>query len=215
MRGAYEAVGAEEFYTTHGAEYSNPHQTLLATTITNALDMWQDELGIRQNAAWRALDLACGGGEATMALTTWWAQQRIGRTVDLVVDACDPYTAERYEQRTGRLGCASWSFDDIAAGVLSTKESFDCVLASFCLHLLEAEPLHATLSALARASHLLIVATPHKRPAIEASTGWVRVGDDVRGADATAEGSTRHRVRLRLYRSQRMCRPRRCQTSDE
>ena len=77
-------------------------------------------------------------------------------------------------------------------------------LASFCLHLLESAALDATLGALSRRSRLLCVASPHKKPLVdEQSTGWRRVPREVVLTDATAEGATRHRVRVRLYASSR------------
>ena len=69
------------------------------------------------------------------------------------------------------------------------------------LWLLDEDALKRTLTALARASRLLLVASPHKRPMVDASTGWEKAADEVRAADVTAEGATRHRCTIRLYRS--------------
>lgn len=66
------------------------------------------------------------------------------------------------------------------------------VVGSFALHLVEASYLHTTLSALARSSRCLIICTPHKRPVVEAKTGW-RVG---------APERVHERVRIRLYVSE-------------
>ena len=157
---------------------------------------------------WRVIDLACGGGEASTALATWWDERGIAhgkrKRTSLDIEACDPYAGirELYARQTGRVA-EPWSFADVANGVLETRRSYDLVLASFCLHLLEgSSELQATLRALARRSRLLCVAAPHKKPIIDAvATGWRRVGQEVVLADETDEGSTRHRVRVRLYQS--------------
>ena len=233
LHGAYESIGATKFYEAHGSEYANPHDEILSKALASALVTWDasDALGTR-TSSWRALDLACGGGEASMALEAWWkasgrgggggsssssstARTSSGRggnsssgdsasaAVDgLSILACDPYTAARYEERTGRAA-KPWSFSQVADGVLDDLPPFDLTLASFCLHLLELPELRATLSALARSSRRLLVATPHKRPAIdEATTGWRLAAEEVRAADQfEGSGSTRHRVRVRLYAS--------------
>ena len=62
---------------------------------------------------------------------------------------------------------------------------------SFALHLVEASYLYTTLAALARSSRALIIVTPHKRPVVDASTGW----------RAPAPEIVHERVRVRLYLS--------------
>ena len=221
LHGAYEEMGAQKFYMQHGSEYANPHDEILAKALTTALGNWDSAaaLGTR-NASFRALDLACGGGEASMALEAWWkacgsssgcggsssgssgGSSASAADEGLTIVACDPYTAARYEERTGRAA-KPWSFSQVAEGVLDEQPPFDLTLASFCLHLLEPPELRATLSALARSSRRLLVATPHKRPVIdEAATGWRLAAEEVRAADQfEGSGSTRHRVRVRLYAS--------------
>ena len=222
LRAAYEKVGPSQFYAAHGCEYSNPHADLLDRALVQAFSAFDSAgaLGPREGGVWRALDLACGGGEATLALSRWWEHSRGGGACDdddgggdgkrkkkrrrgaaLEIDACDPYTADRYAQKTGGRA-EPWSFDDVARGALETRQPYDLTLASFCLHLLDEEALRATLGALARRSRLLCVASPFKKPAIdEASTGWRRVGPEVVEHNQTNEGATRHRVRVRLYQS--------------
>ena len=209
LRDAYETCGtADSFYKAYGSEYNNPHEQLLRTTMIYALGTW-DAAGLLgtsdagRESKWRALDCACGGGEATLILTDWWESGRRS-TEDLQVVACDPYTAARYKQKIGHPA-HSWSFADIAGGALDELPIFDVVLCSFCLHLLrDDEALHATLCALSRSSRLLLVATPHKRPTIDKSTGWETAADEVRASDVTEEGATRHRCTVRLYRSTRV-----------
>ena len=92
-----------------------------------------------------------------------------------------------------RLGVAAhtWSFEEIAAGVLDERPTYDLAVSSFALHLIPPSYMHTTLSALARAARALLVATPHKRPVIDAATGWAAAGELVH-----------ERVRVRLYVSE-------------
>jgi hypothetical protein len=208
VRGAYDSLGAAGFYSEHGAKYSNPHETVMAETLSMSLDVWEVAglLGaMPKERPWRVLDLACGGGEGTLALEAW-LKQRADRdggnraAVACNVEACDPYTAVRYEERTGRRA-HPWSFEQIAGGILDEAQPYDLIVASFCLHLLEPSYLHTTLAALARSSRFLLVATPHKRPVIEQATGWAFAAPEIAHHDAFDSGSTRHRVRVRLYTS--------------
>lgn len=183
VRAAYGELGPGGFYEACGSDYRNPHYEELFEALQLGLSAWAGE-GLLP-APRRALDLACGSGEASAALLAW-AQ---GRAQSLQVDAADPFTREAYSRRMGREAEA-WSFEDVAQGVLEGLETYDLVLCSFCLHLLEKSWLSVTLSALARAAHLLLVATPHKRPVIEPYMGWEQIGEVLHA-----------RVRVRLYRS--------------
>ena len=42
VRGAYEQIGPDEFYTQHGLQYSNPHGAVLESTLREALTTWTD-----------------------------------------------------------------------------------------------------------------------------------------------------------------------------
>lgn len=227
IRAAYEQLGAQKFYARYGEAYTNPHQHVLEETLTQGLDAWAAS-GVLSAFPWRILDLACGGGEASSIIDSWCKRHgdatssTSNRSTHLTtsgkrkvrdhnaqacvhIDACDPYTAPLYESKTGRRA-EHWSFADVAAGVLEQQHRppYDIVVASFCLHLLEPASLRATLGALARSARLLLVATPHKHglAAIEQSSAWTPVVDAIVGADMTSEGSARHRVRVRLFRSQ-------------
>jgi SAM-dependent methyltransferase len=225
IRAAYEQLGADKFYAAHGETYSNPHGHVLEATLSQALDGWAAS-GVLDVSRfpWRVLDLACGGGEASSIIDSWCRTQgcatasgsssasggkRKARADDVVeacvhIDACDPYTGSLYESKTGRRA-ESWSFADVAAGVLELepRPPYDIVVASFCLHLLEPATLRATLAALARSARLLLVATPHKRGlrAIKENSSWAPVVDAVVGADTTVEGAVRHRVRAQLFKA--------------
>lgn len=195
VRVAYATLGAEKFYESHGGAYSNPHFELLCGSMAIALDQWH-AAGILAEPK-RVLDLACGSGEATLALEKWCTAHGVHLNA---VEACDPYTRTRYTERTGRPA-RDWSFADISNGVLNAAEPYDLVLASFCLHLLAPADVNAMLAALARSAEFLCVATPHKQPIITASSGWHEVAPEVVRHDLSESGSARHRVRLRLYRS--------------
>ena len=143
VRSAYEDLGAQPFYAAHGKDYSNPHEAVLSAAFSIALDGWHARGLLRTDG--RVLDLACGGGEATMAYKSWLAEKAPDAHVS--IEACDPYTAARYAQRTGVVA-ESWSFSEIADGQLDGRPPYELVIASFCLHLLEDVPLHRTLNAL-------------------------------------------------------------------
>mmetsp|Transcript_97717 Transcript_97717/g.280757 ORF Transcript_97717/g.280757 Transcript_97717/m.280757 type:complete len:326 (+) Transcript_97717:110-1087(+) len=185
VRAAYSELGATGFYEVHGAEYRNPHSDELTAAMRISLDTWTTRGFLPP--LHRALDLACGSGEASIALLAWVQEQP--EVADLDVQAADPFTHEAYARRTGREA-SRWSFEDVADGVLDGMEVFDMVMCSFCLHLLDKSWLSLTLSALARVSRTLLVATPHKRPIIDARTGWEQLDEVVHS-----------RVRIRLYKS--------------
>lgn len=200
VREAYAEMGAVAFYAEHGNNYTNPHEKVLFAALCRALTEWE-AAGLLATATAaeepavpfrRVLDLACGSGEASLALQQW-ADGRAGVAEQL--EAADPYTYEAYERRTGRRA-HRWSFEDIAsAGTLDDLPVYDAVLCSFCLHLLDRSYLVMTLKALAESAHLLVVLSPHKRPVIDPKTGWDEVGCVLQD-----------RVRVRLLRS-RMVRP--------
>ncbi len=171
LRPLYDQLGAEGYYTAHGAAYRNPHEAIIAGLLTEAAQA-------RETPPASVLDLACGSGEATLALrAAGWAR----------LTGCDPHTGAAYRERTG-CQAETWSFADIAGGVL-TERPFDLVVCSFALHLCEISRLPAVLSALAQVSPELWILTPHKRPDIRPGHGWT-----------LASETLRDRVRLRVYR---------------
>jgi hypothetical protein len=181
MRGAYDEIGAEAYYECHGEEYSNPHEPLLAAALRKALDAWRPTV-VEEGPLQRGLDLSCGSGEASAAFGTW------DGSAGCELEASDPYTYAAYEKRFPGKAAFRWSFADIAGGVLDERPPYDIVMSSFALHLIEPSFLFTTLAALARSARLLVVLTPHKRPVIDASTGWRGSGELVH-----------ERVRVRLY----------------
>lgn len=175
VRKAYDLIGVEGFYTSCGDQYYNPHEAELVDVLGMALSAW-DRSALLAKPEWeeghplqRVMDLACGSGEASLALLHW-ADYHPGAAE--VLDAVDPFTFEAYEKRTGREAL-QWTFQDIAKGkVLEGRQTYDVVLCSFCLHLLEDAELFDLLAALAVSSRLLIIASPMPRPKVDPRTGW-------------------------------------------
>lgn len=171
IRPLYETHGATEYYRNHGATYRNPHEPIVHALLEHAVH----KFAIVPEA--RVLDLACGSGEATLALNAMGVQN---------IDGFDPFTASAYSQRTGRR-CETSSFEDVARGVLATRRYELCV-CSFALHLASASVLPNLCWQLALIGKMLWVLTPHKRPHIKVDWGW-----DLR------DELLQSRVRLRVY----------------
>jgi hypothetical protein len=168
--------GATGWYVEHGRDYRNPHEDAVAAMVERSLA--QFAFTYRTG---RVLDLAAGSGEVTRAL-------RAGGIDPSLIDACDPFTASAYEQRTGAR-CEPFSFADIAQGALD-KRRYGAVICSYALHLCEPSWLPTVMLQLATVTDLLVVITPHKRPVINNDWGW-ELADEYRDAG--------YRVRLRHY----------------
>lgn len=159
VRAAYERYGVQGYYTRFGATYRNPHEPIIRSAIAAAVARWRIPLE-------RVLDLACGSGEATLALLELGAS---------TIDGVDPYTYAAYAERTGRVA-ERLTFEQIAAGALAGRH-YDTIVCSFALHLVEPSRLPGlALQVSLIAGHLLIL-TPHKRPAIEPEWGWSLAGE--------------------------------------
>jgi SAM-dependent methyltransferase len=198
---AYEALGIDGYYREHGDTYRNPHEDAVRDALAVAVRTWSPDLSC-------VLDLACGSGEATLALRFLGARH---------IDGIDPYTAAAYLARTG-LTAASWRFEDIALGALAAPDRSVCsrlgandsagetlvadntvaggegrrwslVVCSYALHLVEASWLPGVCRALADVADQLLIVTPHKRPEIRLGWGW--------GAPLELRYE---RTRVRLYR---------------
>jgi SAM-dependent methyltransferase len=154
IRPQYDHLGVEGFYRTHGSSYRNPHEfavhaLLEAVVKTSDLDLSN------------VLDLACGSGEVTLKLLEFGAR----------VHGIDPFTGAAYLERTGQIA-ESLTFEDIAFGALE-RRAYSLVVCSFALHLVEASRLPTLCYQLARVSPKLVILTPHKRPVIQQSWGWM------------------------------------------
>lgn len=172
LRQLYEQHGAREYYEQFGAEYSNPHEPVIREALREAAERWRPDLS-------RVLDLACGSGEATLAL------EALGATE---IGGVDPFTQEAYLARTGRVA-EGQSFEQIASGALAGRR-YSLIVCSFAMHLVEVSWLPALLAQLGMISDRLLILTPHKRPEIRQEWGW-RMEDEF----------ILERVRVRLYRA--------------
>lgn len=117
MRANYETMGVEAFYKQHGPAYRNPHDAAIRRALKLALSRWETahpEL-VPFN---RALDLACGSGEVTVAVQEWLAaRDRWPAAGTVQLEAADPYTQASFKERVGRP-CRSFSFEDVQNGCL-------------------------------------------------------------------------------------------------
>lgn len=158
IRPAYEELGAEDFYARHGAEYRNPHEPRVRAVLAEVLT---GPFAAEPGLAASVLDLACGSGEATLALRDLGARE---------VTGVDPYTGDAYLERTGRPA-EPLRFEQIAAGALAGR-TYSLVVCSYALHLLAESWLPALAYALTEVTTAFVVVTPHKRPVLRPEWGW-------------------------------------------
>ena len=131
FRENYSRYGdAEHFYEKHGKAYRNPHEQIIGATIKISLSKWYrdyyDYFGWISQRPSSILDLACGSGEVYLALSKLCP--------GIAMDACDPFTYEAFEERTGQKAF-QWSFRDIGTGILMDEERrYDAIVCSFALH---------------------------------------------------------------------------------
>jgi SAM-dependent methyltransferase len=161
IRAAYERHGPSEYYRQHGASYRNPHELRVRSALHAAVKTWALDMG-------HVLDLACGSGEATLALWEAGAAR---------VDGVDPYTATAYQERTGQAA-ETLTFEAVAAGALEGRR-YSLIVCSYALHLLEASRLPQVAYQLSRLAPALLVLTPHKRPHLREAWGWRLAGEQV------------------------------------
>ena len=184
MRKEYTEKGVEGYYVDHGRSYRNPHFEAIVKVVSSLLDRWGDTVGLGCDGPWPVLDMACGSGEASLALCKWAHK----RNLKLQIDGTDPFTGEAYFERIGKEAL-QFSFDDIADGCFADRK-FNLCICSFALHLLDVTKLYATCVQLAQVCKYLIIVTPHKRPTILPNTGW-NLLDEIIG----------ERLRTRIYQS--------------
>lgn len=156
--------GAEGWYRDHGASYRNPHEVGVHAALAHAVTAWSTGEPWGPGGDGRLLDLACGSGEATLALV------EAGIGVERI-DACDPFTIDAYRARVGREPLATWTFADLAGGAAAGHE-FGAVVCTHALHLCETSRLPMLCHALAHMTPVLVVVTPHKRPELREEWGW-------------------------------------------
>jgi SAM-dependent methyltransferase len=171
IRAAYQQYGVEGFYQRFGGSYRNPHEPALRAALRAAVERWALPPG-------RALDLACGSGEVTLAL------RELGHTA---IDGIDPYTHQAYAERTGQIA-EQYTFEQIAAGALGGR-SYGTIVCSYAMHLVALSRLPALAMQLSLIGEALLLLMPHKRPQLRAEWGW-----------EPADELLVERVRARLYR---------------
>jgi 2-polyprenyl-3-methyl-5-hydroxy-6-metoxy-1,4-benzoquinol methylase len=172
IRAGYQAHGVPGFYEEHGAAYHNPHEQAVRAALAAGVEHWPLNLG-------HVLDLACGSGEATLALRGLGAGS---------IDGIDPYTGAAYLARTGQAAEAC-SFEQIAAGALDGRR-YGLIVCSYALHLAEPSRLPQLAWQLSRLAPALLLLTPHKRPVLRPEWGWHMAGE-----------LRVQRVRARLYQA--------------
>lgn len=170
IRPLYDEFGATSYYQRFGAAYRNPHEPIIGRLLAAALAAYPSDTT-------HVLDLACGSGEATLALRTLGAARITG---------VDPFTGEAYRARTSQTALPH-SFEQIAAGALDGQR-FSLIVCSFALHLVDDSRLPVLCYQLSRLAPRLIVLTPIKRPHIQPAWGWQLITEMMQD-----------RVRLRLY----------------
>jgi 2-polyprenyl-3-methyl-5-hydroxy-6-metoxy-1,4-benzoquinol methylase len=168
----YEQHGVHGYYEKFSDAYRNPHEAAIRLAFQEGLSRWQVDLSC-------VLDLACGSGEITLALMETGCAQ---------IDGIDPYTAEAYQARTGKLA-ETFTFEQIADGALEGRR-YSLIVCSYALHLLSTSRLPVLAYQLTRIAPALIVVSPHKRPNLREVWGW-RLEDELVLA----------RVRVRLYQT--------------
>jgi hypothetical protein len=161
IRNAYAEHGVEAYYREHGDSYENPHIEQIRTLITRfaARFSFEEAAKTHEHCA-DVFDLACGGGEVTLAFKSLGIANIL---------ASDPYTQALYERRT-QNPCLGLSFEDIVRGKLSEaigEQHFSAVVSSFAMHLCPEKMLYTLASQLFLHTENLIVITPHKRPELE------------------------------------------------
>eukprot|EP00930_Biecheleria_cincta_P105948 TRINITY_DN9907_c1_g1_i1.p1 TRINITY_DN9907_c1_g1~~TRINITY_DN9907_c1_g1_i1.p1 ORF type:complete len:401 (-),score=57.55 TRINITY_DN9907_c1_g1_i1:127-1329(-) len=180
-----DMLGVEAYY--NNTIWYNPLERQLRACLHTALELWnsrglfnKSDYDADTHPLGKVLDLACGSGEASLALLDW-AEGWHGAVKCL--EAADPFNSDSYLLRTGRRAHL-WSFEDVAEGVLAAKcrevetgllePAFDLVLCSFAMHLLKDPMLHKTLQALSEASRLLLIVSSREEPIVRhEESGWV------------------------------------------
>jgi hypothetical protein len=219
MRTNYDTYGVDGYYQRVSATYKNPHFHGVQEGCAMGLTAWFQAQPEPRPVHLRCLDLACGSGEASIAIVEWIKTGKalcppsktssalsaaalhrlqtrhcaLPLDFSVCLDASDPYTQEAYFNRTGRQA-KSFSFQDVAQGCLledDCSKSYDLCVCSFAAHLIPESMLYATLSQLALSCAYFLILSPHKRPHVTEAMGWTLVHESI--ADM--------RVHVRLYRS--------------
>jgi hypothetical protein len=178
MRENYSEGGVETYYKTKGSSYQNPHYPSICKATSLIMDEYLELIGAEaedeQKLHAKVLDLACGSGEATLAISEWLQHGTRRRSkqsapapppksrLDLTFSACDPFTHKAYRERTG-LECKQWSFEDLSNGA-ADEDRYHLVISSYALHVASSSTLFTCLLQLSFTCTHLIILSPHKKP---------------------------------------------------
>lgn len=154
IRDKYQKFGVKNFYSFHGGEYKNPHESSIRKSIIYVYKNWNLDFS-------SVLDLACGKGEVTKILEDLGIRN---------IDASDGFLSKEYTKETGRQ-CFNMTFEDIMKGSLKNN-SYSLVICSYALHLLDEDKLPSFLLTLTESTDSLLIISPHKRPYIKEGWGW-------------------------------------------
>lgn len=193
MSEEYNRLGVEKYYELHARDYRNVHYLEIVTAVEVLMTVFLDLQPVNQRLS--VLDLACGSGEATLAVQQWHSSasssqsSSVPASIDVV--SADPFTGPAFTERTGKTA-ESFSFEAVAEGCLAEQQrEYDLCICSFAMHLIrDKSRLWCTLSALARSCTFLAILSPHKKPDVATTTGWLLEHESVEA-----------RVRVRLFRS--------------
>jgi SAM-dependent methyltransferase len=152
----YKTFGIDEYYKLDGDVYRNPHEEQIIHAIQNCISIQNLDKTLP------ILDLACGSGEASIALLLMDFKN---------VSGIDPFTSNAYKYRMG-LKVESFTFNDIAAfGVLHDRY-YNAIICSYAMHLCKKQLLSLLCIQLSLVSNYLIIISPHKLPLINDDWGW-------------------------------------------
>lgn len=152
----YTKHGIAGFYKKYSTTYQNPHVEAIQTLV-------RKHCGAHK----RVLDLACGGGEVSLALPG----------TEYVLGA-DPYTIDLYCEQTKRHA-VKIDFRFIALGGLFVNPRFDAVVISYALHLLERSWRARLFFELSRLTPNLYIIAPMKKQTSITATSWTFVLSDL------------------------------------
>lgn len=173
IRPLYDAYGAEGYYRQFADTYENPHFPEIKRLLERNLQ--------RMDGSGQVLDFGAGGGEVCRVLQSLGMESLCG---------CDPFTYELFERKTG-LPCLRLSFKDVIRQGLPGQ--YSTIISSFALHLCPEKDLFPLTWNLLQAAPLLVLITPHKRPALEKLPGIQLEWED---AVETERGK---KVRMKAY----------------
>lgn len=152
LRPLYEKWGVEQYYRQHAQQYQNPHLPQIEALIKRNADKMDLSA---------PLDFCCGGGEVTQTLLALGGNH---------ITASDPFTHQLFAQHFPAITCYQWDFQAVVRGEI--QGNFSCIICSFALHLAPEQQLFTLAWNLLQHAPLLVVITPHKRPAIEEMEGF-------------------------------------------